>query len=177
MMDKAGQVTMSKSIVCRARDFFLAPVLRGRSRRHLEGEGFRCGALGWTCAVRCLRVTPTRRRLKELEFGALAWRSAGRCINLRVRHELRLVDRRDHEASAKNLFEGMLEHLRVVWNGGASDAATTVFAPNEPGRRGVEFVLPQLHGSPLICCPRSGHERVLGDPAKVTLTRLCVLVV
>ncbi len=108
-----------------------------------------------------------RHTTAELEFGArVAWRNSARCIGRLYWRSLVVRDLRATRAPHE-VFRHCVEHLRLADTGGRIRPVISVFAPDEPGRRG-----PRIRNDQLI--RYAGHRgpggRVVGDPAQVDLT-------
>lgn len=102
----------------------------------------------------------------ELAFGArVAWRNQARCIGRLYWRSLQVRDRRDCR-DIPAVVEALCDHLASSTAEGAVRPFMTVFAPEEPGRRGIFMRNRQLAGY-------AGYEHngaVLGDPLNVGLT-------
>ena len=74
-----------------------------------------------------------------------------------------------HLKSAEEVFEALVEHLRLATNGGKTRLMMTVFAPQTPGRPGL-----RIWNSQLIRYAgyRQADGSVVGDPANVEFTEV-----
>ena len=112
-----------------------------------------------------------RQTFKELEHGArLAWRNSVRCVGRKYWPSLAVHDRRDLR-EPEEVFEALVEHLRVSTNGGRIAPLITVFAQEEPGRPGIRIWNEQL-------IRYAGYRRpdgsIWGDPAQARFTDLAL---
>ncbi|MCA9706506.1 MAG: nitric oxide synthase oxygenase [Myxococcales bacterium] len=103
---------------------------------------------------------------EELAYGArLAWRNAPRCIGRFFWEGLQVRDMR-HLQTEEQIFEAIVEHLRVATNGGDLLSVMSIFRPGPPTIR--------LYNGQLI--RYAGYRRddgtVLGDPVNVELTEI-----
>lgn len=108
-----------------------------------------------------------RQTFEELEYACrLAWRNNRRCIGRRFWPTLEVADARG-AATAGEIFEACVEHLRRSTNGGKIKPLITVFAPADGAGVG-----PIIHNYQLIRYAgyREADDRVLGDPAEVAFT-------
>jgi nitric-oxide synthase len=108
-----------------------------------------------------------RQSRAELEFACrLAWRNNRRCIGRRSWQSLELADARD-AATAGDIFDACVDHLRHSTNGGRIRPLITVFAEADATGAG-----PVIHNYQLIRYAgyRQPDGRVLGDPAQVEFT-------
>ncbi|GAB2714170.1 nitric oxide synthase oxygenase [Kitasatospora kifunensis] len=110
----------------------------------------------------------------ELLLGArIAWRNNPQCVGKFYWKGLEVRDCRDvgvtlsQKGDESALFEALVDHLRLSWNGGRVRLLLSVFAPSVPDRPG-----PRVWNGQLI--RYAGYRRhdgsVLGDPATVELT-------
>lgn len=77
-----------------------------------------------------------RQTTEELAYGAkLAWRNNTRCIGRLHWRSLEVRDLR-HLASADEVFEACVEHIRLATNGGKIKPIISVFAPCSDGSVG-----------------------------------------
>ncbi|PAW63882.1 MAG: hypothetical protein B9S34_13605 [Opitutia bacterium Tous-C1TDCM] len=136
-------------------------------------EAETAGLLASTAAVRleeCRRDLaagrPAALSEAELAFGArVAWRNQARCIGRLHWRSLQVSDRRDC-TDLPDVVAALCEHVACSTADGAVRPFMTVFAPAEPGRRGITMRNRQLAGY-------AGYLRngsVLGDPLNVELT-------
>ncbi|MDH6108541.1 nitric-oxide synthase [Kitasatospora sp. MAP12-15] len=112
-----------------------------------------------------------RQSAQELLLGSrIAWRNNPQCIGKFYWKGLEVRDCREVAAGGGDeglLFEALVEHLRLAWNGGRVRLLLSVFAPSEPQRPG-----PRVWNGQLI--RYAGYRRhdgsVLGDPGSVEFT-------
>jgi nitric-oxide synthase len=98
----------------------------------------------------------------ELAYGAkLAWRNSSRCVGRNFWQNLNLRDMRHLETEAE-MFQAILEHIKLATNGGDLRAVITVFKPD--GRRVWSPQYFRYAGY------RQSDGSILGDPANVELT-------
>ena len=106
---------------------------------------------------------------EELAYGAqLAWRNASKCIG-RIQWNNMVVRDRRHVTDPDEMFQELLEHLRLGTNGGNLQITMTVFRPKQPKERwGPRVWNPQL-------IRYSAYEQedgsILGDPANLDVTK------
>ncbi|GAX53991.1 nitric oxide synthase oxygenase [Streptomyces olivochromogenes] len=129
----------------------------GRRTREIEAE---------------LDATGTyRQSSEELCLGArIAWRNNPQCIGKFYWKGLETRDCRDVGADGGDesaLFEALVDHLRLAWNGGKVRMLLSVFAPTRPDRPG-----PRVWNGQLIRYAgyRQHDGSVVGDPETVDLT-------
>uniref|UniRef100_A0A452GXI0 Nitric oxide synthase 3 n=1 Tax=Gopherus agassizii TaxID=38772 RepID=A0A452GXI0_9SAUR len=119
-----------------------------------------------------IRATGTYQLLEpELIFGAKqAWRNAARCLGRIQWNKLQVFDARDC-ASVQEMFGFLCTHLQYATNRGNLRSAITIFPQRMPGRG--DF---RIWNSQLI--RYAGYPQpdgsVLGDPANVDITELCI---
>lgn len=106
---------------------------------------------------------------EELSHGArLAWRNSVRCVGRKYWACLATRDRRALK-TPEEVFEALVEHLRLSTNGGWILPTITVFAQEEPGRPGIRIWNDQL-------VRYAGYRRadgtVLGDPSQADFTEI-----
>jgi len=104
-----------------------------------------------------------------LAYGAkVAWRNSSRCIGRIHWNTLAVRDMR-HLTTAEEVFEALLEHIKLATNGGKIIPLATVFAPRQPGQPGIRIWNPQL-------IRYAGYKHldgsILGDPLHINLTRI-----
>ncbi|XP_053872816.1 nitric oxide synthase, endothelial [Malaclemys terrapin pileata] len=107
----------------------------------------------------------------ELIFGAKqAWRNAARCMGRIQWNKLQVFDARDC-ASVQEMFGFLCTHLQYATNRGNLRSAITIFPQRAPGRG--DF---RIWNSQLIRYAgyRQPDGSVLGDPANVDITELCI---
>jgi nitric-oxide synthase len=106
----------------------------------------------------------------EVATGArVAWRNSARCIGRLYWRSLVVRDRRD-AASAREVFDACIDHLRCSTNDGRIRPTITLFPPAN-----ADGVGPRIWNEQLI--RYAGYERadgtVVGDPRNVEFTRRC----
>lgn len=102
----------------------------------------------------------------ELVYGArLAWRNASRCIGRFFWEHLQVRDMR-HLSTEEEIFESLVEHMRLATNEGDLQSMITVFRPGDPQIRLWNGQLVRYAGY------RAEDGHVVGDPANVELTDL-----
>lgn len=109
-----------------------------------------------------------RHTVEELTHGArLAWRNSSRCIGRFFWEGLQVRDMR-HLESEEQIFDAILEHLRLATNGGELLSVCTVFRPGPPSIR--------LYNSQLIRYAgyRQSDGSFVGDPANAELTQIAM---
>lgn len=105
----------------------------------------------------------------ELAYGAkVAWRNSTRCIGRLHWHSLIVRDLR-HLSSAEDIFDALVEHIRLATNSGKIRSMISVFAPQQPGQPGIRIWNPQLIR---YAGYRQTDGSVIGDPLHVELTRV-----
>jgi nitric-oxide synthase len=103
----------------------------------------------------------------ELAHGArVAWRNSSRCIGRLHWEGLQIRDRR-HLQTAQEIFDELVEHVRLSTNSGKIKPLITVFAPREPGQPGLRIWNPQLIR---YAGYRQPDGSVVGDPLNADLT-------
>ncbi|KAJ6666693.1 hypothetical protein lerEdw1_020417 [Lerista edwardsae] len=107
----------------------------------------------------------------ELIFGAkLAWRNAARCVGRIQWNKLQVFDARDC-TSAQEMFTSICTHINYATNRGNLRSAITIFPPRVAGRGDFHIWNSQL-------IRYAGYPQpdgtVLGDPANVELTEICI---
>ena len=103
----------------------------------------------------------------ELVYGArVAWRNSTRCIGRLHWKSLIIRDLR-HLATAQDIFEAIVEHLRIATNGGKIRPVMSVFAPQRPHRSGIRIWNPQVIRYAGYRLPDGS---MIGDPANEELT-------
>jgi nitric-oxide synthase len=96
----------------------------------------------------------------------IAWRNTPRCVGKFYWNALAVRDMRDL-SNADDMFEALVEHLRLATNGGRIRLLLTAFAPDEPGRPAIRIWNSQLVR--YAGC-RQPDGSVIGDPAAVGFT-------
>lgn len=96
----------------------------------------------------------------------LAWRNNARCIGRALWDRLHLLDARA-ASTPDEVFEACMHHLDFATNAGRIRPTITVFAPAQPGEKGI-----RLWNSQLIRYAgyRAANGSILGDPAEVEFT-------
>ena len=107
---------------------------------------------------------------EEITYGAkLAWRNSARCIGRIFWNSLIVRDLR-HLSTATEIFEAILEHIKLATNGGCIKSMISIFPPNQPGKPGIRIWNPLL-------IRYAGYEqadgKIIGDPAQIELTKIC----
>jgi len=107
--------------------------------------------------------------LEELAYGAkVAWRNSTRCIG-RISWQSLIVRDMRHLTTAEQVFEAVVEHIRLATNGGSIRPIITVFAADCPGSRGIRIWNPLLIR---YAGYRQPDGSVVGDPAQAEFTDL-----
>ncbi|KAL7977920.1 hypothetical protein Chor_010872 [Crotalus horridus] len=107
----------------------------------------------------------------ELVFGAKhAWRNAPRCLGRIQWNKLQVFDARDI-TTAQDMFTFLCNHINYATNRGNLRSAITVFPPRLAGRGDFRIWNQQLIRYAGYPQPDGG---VLGDPASVEITELCM---
>ena len=100
--------------------------------------------------------------LDELSYGArLAWRNSSRCIGRYFWQSLKVRDMR-HLKTEEEMFQALVEHIKLATNNGDIRAMMTAFKPD--GRRLWNSQLLRYAGY------RQLDRSILGDPANLELT-------
>lgn len=107
---------------------------------------------------------------EEITYGAkLAWRNSTRCIGRIFWKTLTVRDLR-HLSTATEIFEAILEHIKLATNGGNIRSVISIFPPNQPGKPAIRIWNPLL-------IRYAGYEqadgKIIGDPAQIELTKIC----
>ncbi|MBD0690871.1 hypothetical protein BG452_32660 [Streptomyces sp. CBMA123] len=112
-----------------------------------------------------------RQSSQELLLGTrIAWRNNPQCIGKFYWKGLEVRDCREVAADGgdeSGLFEALVEHLRLAWNGGKVRLLLSVFPQSLPDRPGPRVWNPQLIR---YAGYRQHDGSVLGDPDSVALT-------
>jgi nitric-oxide synthase len=111
---------------------------------------------------------PTHEDLTQL--ARLAWRNNARCIGRLFWNTLEMLDARE-AATAGDVFDACVSHLRFATNGGRIRSAVTLFAPAEDGRRGIRIWNRQLVR---YAGYRAADGTVLGDPEQAAFTEKAI---
>ena len=102
----------------------------------------------------------------ELAYGAkLAWRNSSRCVGRDFWQTLNVVDRRDLETEAE-MFQAILEHIKIGTNNGDLRAIITIFKPD-----GRLIWSPQYFR---YAGYRQADGSIVGDPDNVEITDLAL---
>ena len=104
---------------------------------------------------------------EELAYGArVAWRNSARCIGRLFWKSLMVRDMR-HLTTAEEVFEALLEHIRLATNGGKIRSVLTAFASQQVGQEGI-----RIWNSQLIRYAgyKQDNGTILGDSSNVRLT-------
>ncbi|AFW93496.1 MULTISPECIES: nitric oxide synthase oxygenase [Nostocales] len=105
----------------------------------------------------------------ELAYGAkLAWRNSTRCIGRNYWDLLAVSDYRSLN-KPDEIFDALVEHLRLATNEGRIKPLITVFAPQEPNQPGIRIWNEQL-------IRYAGYKQsdgsIIGDPKYVEFTKI-----
>lgn len=107
---------------------------------------------------------------EELEYGAkVAWRNSNRCIGRLYWKTLKVRDQR-HLKTEDEIFDALVDHLRLATNGGKIRSTITVFRAEDPYHRSAL----RIKNTQLI--RYAGYamgDTIVGDPAQVAFTRQC----
>ncbi|RVE54796.1 hypothetical protein evm_000563 [Chilo suppressalis] len=107
----------------------------------------------------------------ELNFGVkLGWRNATRCIGRIQWKKLQMFDCRE-VTNATGMFKALCDHIRYATNKGNIRSAITIFPQRTEGKGDYRIWNPQLIS---YAGYRQPDGTVLGDPAKVEFTEICV---
>ncbi|XP_068789981.1 nitric oxide synthase 3 [Struthio camelus] len=107
----------------------------------------------------------------ELIFGAKqAWRNAARCVGRIQWNKLQVFDARDC-ASVGEMFSFLCTHIQYATNRGNIRSAITIFPQRVPGRGDFRIWNTQLIR---YAGYRQPDGSVVGDPANVDITELCI---
>ena len=119
----------------------------------------------WAEVADSIKRTGTyQHTLDELTYGArLAWRNSTRCIGRYFWQHLHVRDLR-HLETEEEMFESIVEHIKLGTNGGDLRAVLTVFRPGEPKIRIWNGQLILYAGY------RQPDGSILGDPNNVEIT-------
>ena len=103
----------------------------------------------------------------ELVYGArVAWRNSTRCIGRLHWKSLTVHDLR-HLSTAEDIFEAIVEHLRLGTNGGKIRPMMSVFATQVPYSPGIRIWNPQVIRYAGYRLPDGS---IIGDPSNEELT-------
>ncbi len=107
---------------------------------------------------------------KEINYGAqLAWRNSTRCIGRIFWNTLIVRDLR-HLSTASEIFEAIVEHIKLATNNGKILSMISIFAPDKPGEPGIRIWNPLLIRYAGYSLP---DGTIIGDPAQIELTKIC----
>lgn len=107
----------------------------------------------------------------ELTFGAKqAWRNAARCVGRIQWSKLQIFDARDC-ISAQEMFTHICNQIRYATNKGNIRSAITIFPQRSDGKTDFRIWNAQLIR---YAGYRQPNGSVLGDPASLELTELCI---
>ncbi|GJD19941.1 nitric oxide synthase oxygenase [Rivularia sp. IAM M-261] len=107
--------------------------------------------------------------IDELVYGTkLAWRNSTRCVGRSYWNTLEVRDLRSLN-QAGEIFDALVEHLRLSTNGGRIKPFITVFAPQQPGQAGIRIWNEQLIR---YAGYRQPDGSVVGDPKYVEFTEI-----
>lgn len=107
---------------------------------------------------------------EEIIYGAkVAWRNSTRCIGRIFWNTLIVRDLR-HLSTAAEIFEAIVEHIKLATNNGKIKSMISIFAPNQPEKPGIRIWNPLL-------IRYAGYSladgTIIGDPAQIELTKIC----
>ncbi len=106
----------------------------------------------------------------ELAYGAkVAWRNSTNCIGRIFWQSLTVRDLR-HLTTAQEIFAALLEHIELATNNGSIRPYISIFAPQQPGKKGIRIWNPQLIR---YAGYRQADGSVMGDPEHCELTEIC----
>jgi sulfite reductase alpha subunit-like flavoprotein/nitric oxide synthase oxygenase domain/subunit/hemoglobin-like flavoprotein len=106
---------------------------------------------------------------EELAYGAqLAWRNASKCVG-RIQWNNMVVRDRRHVTDPDEMYQELLEHLRLATNGGNIQITMTAFRPKQPKERWG----PRIWNQQLIRYAAYEQEdgTIMGDRANLALTK------
>ncbi|XP_053116338.1 nitric oxide synthase, endothelial isoform X2 [Hemicordylus capensis] len=107
----------------------------------------------------------------ELVFGAKhAWRNAARCLGRIQWNKLQVFDARDC-TSAQEMFTSLCTHINYATNRGNLRSVITIFPQRAAGRGDFRIWNAQLIR---YAGYRQPDGTILGDPANVEITELCI---
>lgn len=107
---------------------------------------------------------------EELAYGAkVAWRNSPNCIGRLYWETLKVRDLR-HITSPQEIFNEIVEHIKLATNVGRIRSTISIFAPNAPGKSGIRIWNPQFVR---YAGYRQADGSVIGDPDQIALTDLC----
>ncbi len=98
---------------------------------------------------------------EEIDYGAqLAWRNSTRCIGRIFWNTLIVRDLR-HLSTASEVFEAIVEHIKLATNNGKILSMISIFAPDKPGEPGIRIWNPLLIRYAGYSLP---DGKIIGDP-------------
>nr|ADK62525.1 endothelial nitric oxide synthase [Rhinella marina] len=156
----------TEELLPKAMDFinqYYTSIKRAQSKAHLERMK--------EVEQEILTTGTYQLKLTELTFGAKqGWRNAARCVGRIQWSKLQVFDARDCR-SAQEMFTHVLNHIKYAPNKGNIRSAITIFPQRKDGT--TDF---RIWNSQLIRYAgyRKADDTVVGDPANVELTDLCV---
>ena len=107
---------------------------------------------------------------EELAYGAkVTWRNSANCIGRIFWESLNVRDLR-HLTTAAEIFAALVEHIELATNNGNIRPHISIFAPQQPGKKGIRIWNPQLIR---YAGYRQDDGSVVGDPAHCELTETC----
>ncbi len=107
---------------------------------------------------------------EEIIYGAkLAWRNSTRCIGRIFWNTLIVRDLR-HLSTAEEIFEAIVEHIKLATNGGNIKSMISIFAPKQPGKSGIRIWNPLLFR---YAGYKQADGTIIGDPEQIELTEIC----
>ncbi|HEY9610167.1 nitric oxide synthase oxygenase [Allocoleopsis sp.] len=78
---------------------------------------------------------------EELAYGAkVAWRNSANCIGRIFWQSLIVRDLR-HLTTAREIFAALVEHIELATNNGSIRPHISIFAPQQPGKKGIRFTV------------------------------------
>ena len=107
---------------------------------------------------------------EELTYGAkVAWRNSPNCIGRLHWETLKVRDLR-YITSAQEIFNEIVEHVKLATNIGRIRSTISIFAPNAPGESGIRILNPQFIR---YAGYRQADGSIIGDPDQIALTDIC----
>uniref|UniRef100_A0A8C3A1G8 Nitric oxide synthase n=1 Tax=Cyclopterus lumpus TaxID=8103 RepID=A0A8C3A1G8_CYCLU len=107
----------------------------------------------------------------ELNYGAKhAWRNAARCVGRIQWSKLQVFDARDC-ATAHGMYNSICNHIKYATNKGNLRSAITIFPQRTDGKHDFRVWNNQLIR---YAGYRQPDDNVLGDPANVEFTEICI---
>lgn len=106
---------------------------------------------------------------EELTYGGkLAWRNSNRCIGRLFYNSLEALDKRNLQTE-EEIFNGLIEHLKVATNGGKIKSVLSVFA-NIINNQEVYI----WNGKLIRYAGYENGSEIIGDPEEVEFTKACM---